>query len=301
MSKSRHPATSRPGFGNSDREKAAPAANAATRRLAGARTRYAEEWSAGNARRFSADGLYRWMARALPGETTVLEVGIGDGSGTIALLEAGHAVISVDENPACLRLAERRLLSAGAQVAYETREIAQPDGIRYRIRYSAPALPVPDCGALLIEGDILDDPALIHWLGDGSAVDAVVCWLMGTYLERAQNSTIARLGIRTPWDYRATVHRSVCGVADTILPSDGILHFVDRGDVPESEAGTEHYRTYYRSQAMGTALTMGPLDYIRYHEPAPDTPAAIRLTAAETGRDPDRAQKALISVIFRKR
>lgn len=268
--------------------------------LGEARARYAQEWSAGNAHRFAADNLYRWMAQRLPSPTTVLEIGTGDGRGTMALLAAGHTVIGLDENPACLRLAERRLARHRVPVIYETRETTQSAGDRYRTSYSMPVSPPPERGALLLESDILHDPELLRWLRNTPGIGTVTCWLMGTYLERVQNNAIAQLGIRTPWEYRKTVHRSVCAVANEILPAGGVLHFVDRGDLPRSEEDEERYRAYYGAQSAGSALMLDSLESIQYREPAPNAPTAVRLTSADT-RDPVQAQTALISARCRRR
>ena len=86
------------------------------------RQAYAQQWSTGNAAQLEHGGHYAWMAGFLDDYHKVLEIGTGDGRGTLALLKQGHIVVGVDENPRCLKLAADRLKEGGYSVAYEARE-----------------------------------------------------------------------------------------------------------------------------------------------------------------------------------
>lgn len=281
--------------------------NTLINKLQRARSRYAEEWSAGNARTFSHTGHYAWMANFLAGFPRVLEVGIGDGRSTQALLNAGHLVIGVDENPACLELARKQLKSKSHKVVHEKRERIEMTGGRYKIRYAPPKSTLPANGALLLESDILDDPALLDWLKDSGRPDAIVCWLMGTYFERALNQSVADLAITDPAIYRCKVHEQIYRYADALLAEGGMVHIVDRsllvasenGDLPGSEPWLDTCRAFYASQVKDISLSLASLDYIAYKEP--ESGPAIGLTRSIGGDNPDLADKAFISVVFLKK
>lgn len=269
-------------------------------RLTQARVQYAREWGWGNAQQFSSQGHYDWMAGFLRGHRCVIEIGTGSGSGTLALLSAGHTVVSIDENPECLKLAQQKLSSSGHAAVYESREIIELDQRGYRVRYRKPASAFPASGALLLEGDMLNDPTLIEWIGARRRFDVIVCWLMGTYYERTQNTMISELAIASPSDYRLRVQRALSEMADRILPHGGLLHFVDRGAPPDSEIAIQQHYNYQAFLTAGTALKMLSLDYIRYDEPRADAGPAIQLTASSPGEIGVPADTTFISVVFQK-
>jgi hypothetical protein len=230
----------------------------------------------------------------------VIEIGTGNGSGTQALLSAGHVVVSIDENPECLKLAEANLLEAGFQVAYEKRELIHPAQRGYTIQYQVPQSSLPASGALLLEGDILNDPALLDWIGRNKGISAIACWLIGTYYERTYNSAVTELAITNPESYRMTVHKTLCNLAERLLPPGGILHFVDRGDLPHSDIARQRLLSYYTAQGNGTTLSLISLSYVPYQEPKPDAGPAIQMVTPTSDKEPEPAGTAFISAVFRK-
>jgi hypothetical protein len=270
-------------------------------KLGQVRAQYAREWGGGNARHFRTHGHYAWMAGFLDGHLNVLEIGTGNGTGTLALLSAGHVVVGIDENPECLKLAEANLSEAGFQVIHEKRELIRPTQRGYTIQYRAPQSSHPANGALLLEGDILNDPALLDWIDNNNkAIDAITCWLIGTYYERTYNAVVTELAITSPESYRMTVHKTLCSIADRLLPSGGILHFVDRGDMPHSDIAQQRLLTYYMAQGSGTTLSLVSLSCIPYQEPGPDAGPAIQMITPIPGKEPEPAGTAFISAVFRK-
>ena len=278
------------------------------RKLDLARSQYAAEWSDGNARKFSTDGHYQWMAGFLRGYPRTLEIGTGDGSGTAALLSAGHTVISVDENPACLSIAERKLKASGYEFSYEKRELVESASEGYKINYMVPRSAFPARGALLLDGDILNDPGLLRWFAGNGQFDAITCWLMGTYFERTYNATVATLGVTDPGSYRFMVHRKIQNIAENILAENGLLHVVDRcvtntadpDDTPGCTAWRERCANYYGGQLGDLRLKLVSIDHTGYQEPTADISAAIKLTRPPSGQDPEHAEKTFVSVLFRK-
>ena len=251
----------------------------AARALTHARRGYAREWSHGNARPFAAAGHYQWMAGFLSGCRNMLEIGTGDGSSTAALLESVPAVVSLDENPACLRLAQRRLHAEGHRVRCDFRGAVQPTLTGHRVRYRPPRVARLERGALLLEGDILDDPTLTAWLAAGGAFDAVTCWLIGTYAERTRDESLRRLPIRDPDDYRAAVQRAVIRLAARVVRPGGLVHLVDRAELPRDATERGRALAYYDGLAGDTGVRACDLDVRPYPEPGPAFGMAVRLAA----------------------
>lgn len=269
-------------------------------KLGQVRAQYAREWGGGNATHFQAHGHYAWMAGFLAGHPNVLEIGTGNGNGTRALLAAGHAVVGIDENPECLKLTEANISEAGFPVTREKREQIHPAGHGYAIQYRAPQSSPPAHGALLLEGDILNDPALFDWVEKNGNISAVACWLIGTYYERSYNSAVTQLAITNPESYRMTVHKTLCNMAARLLPFGGILHFVDRGDLPQTEDARQRLLSYYTAQGNGTPLLLTSLSCIPYQEPSPDAGPAIQMIVPAAGKEPASAGAAFISAVFQK-
>ncbi len=267
----------------------------AARALVHARRGYAREWSRGNARPFAAAGHYRWMAGFLSGCRAVLEIGTGDGAGTAALLESVPAIVSIDENPACLRLAQQRLRAEGHPVHCDLRGAVQPTATGHRMRYRPPRVARPERGALLLEGDILGDPTLDTWLAAGGAFDAVVCWLIGTYAERTREESLRRLPIRDPDDYCAAVQRAVIHLAARLVPTDGLVHLVDRAERLRDAADRDRAAAHYDGLAGGTGLRVCNIDVRPYPEPGPAFGMAVRLAAPTAATDTDHP-KGFLSI-----
>lgn len=200
------------------------------------RREYAEQWGMSNAAKFAADGHYQWMASFLEGQAYVLEIGTGTGEGTKALLETGHSVISVDENPACLKSAFKKLEAGSFEAVYEKREEININEAGYSAEYVYPEESLIVGGALLLEGDIANDPNLVEWLiKEAAPFDAVVCWLMGTHHARALNNFVQQYRMKDSTEYRYRMQNKIYELADQILKPGGILHLVDRGEEPKEE------------------------------------------------------------------
>ena len=264
------------------------------------RLSYARRWGRYHASKFEQDGHYEWMASFLGGHRVVLEIGTGTAQGTKALLEKGHTVISIDENPECLKIAERFLLSEGYKVTYEPREEIRIEHDGYSIDYHAPESPLIEGGALLLEGDVLNDPELLAWLTK-LPVDAVVCWLLGTHEARPHNTIFHSIKVGNPGEYRLRVQNRIYEIADKVLKPGGILHIVDRGEAPaEDESLDEDTLTAHRDQASVTTLEVESTDYRLYEEPTDPKALPMGLTLGLSGRMPTNYRPALVSITSRK-
>ena len=227
-----------------------------------ARARYAADWSTNNAAAFEVGGHYDWMAEQLAGFPTVLDIGTGDGRPTLALLRRGHAVVSVDENPACVMLASDRLHAAGFSAPIVEREIGRAtDGRYYHVGYADVGRAVmPSAGgAVLVEGDVLHDQGLREALRTLPPFDAVTCWLIGVHQAVHLNAAVNSMATDQS-TYRLRVQNRAYELADEVLRPGGMLHIVDRTYRNDDEARTTTFESH-QEQAEPTRLEVVEVCY----------------------------------------
>lgn len=267
--------------------------------LSDERAKYAKQWSSTNAEKFEGDGHYDWMASFIKGKMRVLEIGTGDGRGTLAMLARGHSVVSVDENPACLRIAEDRLSEAGIRYCIHYRGKVRILDNCYRIDYRYRKQEIPSSGeALLLEGDTVSDLKLLTWLTEVGPFDAVVCWLIGTHEARMCNTAVQEFGVAGYHEYRLLVQNRVYELADSILASGGLLHVVDRGQAALGDNGLrQEHINLHLDQARDTSLEFANHEERSYEEAEGSTGVPM---VAKSGPIPDAMPRALKSVLFRK-
>jgi SAM-dependent methyltransferase len=235
---------------------------------------YAKKWEH-HSECFRSGDHYQWMAGFLSNRDRVLEIGTGDGSGTVALFQNGSTLVSIDHNPKCLDIAEARLLEAGIPVRYESRSAIQATKANVRIVYSVPGLTPEQGKVLLTEGDIghQEEVGLAQWLFSLPKFDAIACWNIGSYAVLVESYA-------TPADYRLGVQQVVYQIAHRILQPGGVLHIVDR--LPATPA-SEHDRIVrelselHRGIASGTSLFIEPAAISRRSFTLDTSPTGIEM------------------------
>jgi SAM-dependent methyltransferase len=261
---------------------------------------YASNWSK-HADQFSRDQHYEWMSGFLTNNQRVLEIGTGDGTGTLAIHRNTPTVVSIDHNPGCQDIAEEKLIAAGVTVKRERRSTVDIHGQSIRLKYSPPRSSVSDGEVLLIEGDIGNDDelALEEWLISLPKFDAVVCWNIGTY-------TVLHNSYGTPEEYRLRTQRVTYRLADRILRPGGIVHIIDRGPVALNKALgidiEEALLEVHRAQASGTSLIVDASGIASRSFQLPlDESGIVMKFEDETGAvSPVTGEVAFWSVILRK-
>jgi hypothetical protein len=247
--------------------------------------RYATRWNL-SADHLTEGGDYTWMAGFIRGYDRVVEVGAGTGQSTGILLDHGHSVISVDENPSCLHMAASYLAARGqsATVGSERAHRAlvrdAPEHVReaHAVLYTPVAGAVdPACGsALLLEGNILIDPEMISWLTQLPPRDAIVCWLIGIHEAVHFHSQLGYRGT-DPRMYRIRVHNEIYKLANKILRPGGIVHIVDRAEDDTKEYRDGSLKSHREVATVGAALRVESLELRPYqlsdaegHQPIQD-------------------------------
>jgi predicted O-methyltransferase YrrM len=261
---------------------------------------YALNWSHINASFFEANGYYEWMATFLDNHKKVLEIGTGDGRGTLALAKRGHQVISIEENPFCLKMANDLLLGHDFKVLSRFRERVTFSKDCYSINYLDIDLDINNFDVVLIEGDIINDNSLYDWLVSTKPYDSIACWLIGTHSSRANNEKIQCFGINSSQDYRLKTQNTIYEIADILLRSGGLLHIVDRGEVPNTKLLQDDFINSHENQASVTSIEVIGLDWIEYEEP--NSKEAIQMIVAKSlsGRNPNLEKLALQSITATK-
>ncbi|MEL6652124.1 MAG: SEC-C metal-binding domain-containing protein [Bacteroidota bacterium] len=263
--------------------------------LSDERNKYAKEW-ASSAEKFESDGHYDWMASFIDGFDTVVEIGAGNGSGTLALAKKGHRVISIDENPECLHLAEKKLKDNDIKVLKVTRGSIQPRQNHYSLEYNRIESDLPEEGVILLEGDTLTDPLLIDWLIKNGSYDAVVCWLIGSHGGRQLNTRIARMGLPNhPGYYRLKVQNHVYELADQILRPGGILHTVDRSEALTNKALENDHIRGHKEQASVTNLEFQGWEARDYTEATDGIKMCV--TLPKSGRRPNTKRTQFVTAL----
>lgn len=114
---------------------------------------YTFEWDK-SAKFFDDQGCYSLLSNQLKNYNTIFEVGCGTGYSTLALAKSGFKVISLEKNIYCLNKAK---------------EMIEKNGYCDSVEF--------------IYGDIVDDN-LINNIVKNYNFDIVICWNMGTALEK---------------------------------------------------------------------------------------------------------------------
>ena len=265
--------------------------------LQDARDKYSDRWTK-NAEAFSRAGDYAWLAAKLAGYIRVLDVGTGDGRGVAHLLEQGHIVVSIDENPSCLIKANQYLLDNkyDSQLILRGNASALQDCV-YRINYVPVHSIVPTKGALLIEADVLNDGLFVEWAKRAGPFDAVTCWFVGSHAYRRYNGQIPRWVCDTPQKYRLKMQNTVYELADKVLRESGVLQISDRIEYPHQQCMIDNEWRLHRKQASVTTLHVEDIQYRRIKTVDVVDGVKMGMTAGASGRIPEHIDIAINSVI----
>ena len=177
---------------------------------------YALEWNK-SAQFFYDHNSYKHLSDQIRKYKTVLEIGCGTGQSTLALLEAGHAVIAVDQNPYCIVKAKQLIEEFGYTITEDITKIS----------------PRTVC---FIECDVTDMSFEQNILPNISP-DIVICWNIGSYWDKAKLNdavpkmieyglTPEQISANTESSYGELVFWRTCAIAKA---KNCAVHLVDRG------------------------------------------------------------------------
>ncbi len=163
-----------------------------------------------------------------------------------------------------------------------------------------PITTTTDSQVTLFQSDVLSDPYLMPYIQSTEGIDVITVWLIGSHLERSNCSNIRHLLINSSGEYRLRVQNKAYKLADALLRPEGILHIVDRGEVPSSDVLKGDFFNAHRHQASVTSMEVFELDYMLYEEPHSPDGMVMQVTPGMSGRAPNMERTAMISVRSRK-
>jgi len=234
------------------------------------RKEYSESWQK-DAEYFFEKSYYKWMAEHIAHSKNILEIGCGTGYSTLALLNEGHKVISIEENSFCIDKTEALLNSKGFNVAkINNREVyeASPD-YGYKLSYKDIDNKSEDYDVILVQGDIINDSNFIKWLKEEGQfpISAVICWLLGTHNSRGFNKVFDLNEVKNSSDARIYTQNIIYELCDVVLPDNGYLHIVDRAVDVDGIDIIKNVLINHKDQASTSKMEVLEANYLNYEEP----------------------------------
>ena len=275
------------------------------RYLDAARKFYINRWvkNAGAHRR--ADD-YGWMADQVTGPVRrVLDVGIGEGSGVLALIDrfGPELLVALEENPECVRRARTKLAAANMTITVSTRMETVPvaKGAKdYDLCFTAGPIQAVD-GLTIVLTDPLFDVTLTDDLAGAGPFDLVTVWLMGSHEARENSRDLMALGHMSAAKYRLFVQNVAYELADKLLMVGGRLQIVDRLQTHDPESLRAELLKSHIEQAEPTTLEVTDITFRDYAEA---TTGAVKMLLTDDGQGtpvPAGQRQMLVSIVSVKR
>lgn len=193
---------------------------------------YAKKWDI-TSDLIKEKGGYNWMSGFIEENDKVLEIGCGNGNGTLELANKGHKIISIEENINCIKITSEKLRQSNITYKAILRGTLYDNGSKFSIEYNS-NLDNYDSNiqVYIIEGNILnfsckEDISLFRWLLDIAPFDGIICWLMGTHKLFSYNTLFTKTPNFATY-YRNTIQFLIAQLKDSFISKNGFIHFVDR-------------------------------------------------------------------------
>lgn len=213
---------------------------------------------------------YDWMVDQVPGPVhRLLDIGVGEGSGLIAMLRrySPEIAVALEENPECVRRARTKLKAADEKVNVVARVTAVPvaKGTKaYDLDFTRDE--VPNTGVTILVTDPLFDEHLAEDLGAAGSFDLVTVWLVGSHEARENSRDLMALGHMTAAKYRLLVQNAAYELADKLLGVGGRLQVVDRLPLQDIELARAELLASHTDQAAPTTLKVSDIAFLEYQE-----------------------------------
>ena len=251
---------------------------------------------------FSKNGYYDWMADTLfkhINPKNILDFGCGNGNGILALLKNNDIknIISIEENNVCIKVAQENIEKAGFIVDTIFRNnpvIDKKNGIY--INKFEPIAIKHSAKITIIEGEVLYDTLLTEYL-KSFKFDAITCWLLGTHESMQNNIEMLQHGITSNnKDYRFYIQNRIYELADEILNKNGVLHIVDRGEIPDNQELQDIVRQSHIEQASVTTLDVLPINWLPYNPLADGIPMVCSTVKMDTRKSRPKGNAFLSAI-----
>lgn len=193
-----------------------------------AKEQYALEWN-NSAQYFYDHKSYKHLADHIRQFKTVLEIGCGTGQSTLALLEAGHSVIALDQNAHCIEKAKELVANSGYEIKDSVDSLVSKTVCFIEIDVTTPEF----------EFEVL--PQI--------APDVVICWNVGSYWDKEKvedavpkmleyGLSAEQISANTESSYGELILWRTCAIAKAKACA---VHIVDRGMQKVSKFNDPYY------------------------------------------------------------
>jgi hypothetical protein len=185
---------------------------------------YSRTWEAASLA-YEERGFYKWCISQIPKGKHILEIGTGIGIVTLALMEAGVTVSSLEENLLNFEKARHRLGTSRGDVNFI-------NGIK-------------DARQFFGENNLIKSNFITDWSQVVNVIkyDTVICWFVGVHPMAHTNAELVKLGYtgKNFANYRDLIYNRIFQVISLRLEVGGVISLIERTS-PFAEEVIEHER-----------------------------------------------------------
>lgn len=196
---------------------------------------YSRTWEAASLA-YKELGFYNWCIERIPNGTHILEIGTGIGIATLALLEEGFVVSSLEENNHNFEKARKRLSESGKEVNF--------------------LLSIKEARENYGKNNLIKSNFIIEWNDVVNVIkyDTVICWFVGVHHMAHENHDMIKLGYseRDFGHYRDLIYNRIFQVISLKLPVGGVISLVERIGVLTSDQIAEEQKWFEEAYELET-------------------------------------------------
>jgi hypothetical protein len=185
---------------------------------------YSRTWEAASLA-YEKRGFYKWCISQIPKGEYILEIGTGIGIVTLALMEAGVTVSSLEENILNFEKARHRLATS-----------------RFDVRFLNA---IKEARQFFGENNLIKSNFITDWREVVNVIkyDTVICWFVGVHPMAHTNSELLKLGYteKNFANYRDLIYNRIFQIISLRLEVGGVISLIERAS-PLTEEGIEHER-----------------------------------------------------------
>jgi hypothetical protein len=185
---------------------------------------YSRTWEAASLA-YKKRGFYTWCISQIPKGEHILEIGTGIGIVTLALMEAGFTVSSLEENRLNFEKAQQRLAASRDDVNF--------------IRA------IKDARQFFGENNLIRSNFITDWSEVVNVIeyDTVICWFVGVHPMAHTDAELVKLGYTNKnfANYRDLIYNRIFQVISLRLVVGGVISLIERTS-PFTEEGIEQER-----------------------------------------------------------
>jgi len=222
-------------------------------RLNKERKEYCNNWEISSCD-FLNGGIYEWCEDIIKDKHCLFEIGVGTGISSKFLIEKGHRIFGIEENPECIKKCKETLSDNDVRIIERGEETTPPYSNYYEMEYHDFQEELDESQSIIIESDFMMEDVIPKKFPN-IKFDAIICWFIGVHNMMGFNfNQIQRYRTTDTVDkeiYRQTLQCAIFEVADKYLNKNGIINLVDRGIVFKDKEKEEEWVKDYSERFIG--------------------------------------------------